>query len=58
MNIHCCLCHNVIIGSGNDPFPLNAEIDLRCCTLCYLTKVVPAKLAEINVEDSRHESAF
>ena len=43
----CCLCGSTIggMGYGNNPFPM-AEKG-RCCDDCNLTKVIPARLADI-----------
>ena len=39
----CCLCGDVFYGYGNNPAPL-ARSSKRCCDMCNMTKVIPARL--------------
>ena len=39
----CCLCGDVFYGYGNNPSPL-ARSSKRCCDMCNMTKVIPARL--------------
>jgi len=34
----CCLCHEVFVGWGNNPAPLESS-DLRCCDDCNMDVV-------------------
>ena len=39
----CCLCKDQFEGYGNNPLPLYNKKG-RCCNICNLTKVLPARL--------------
>jgi len=39
----CVLCGSEETGWGNNPAPLNGGKG-RCCTVCNLTKVIPARV--------------
>ncbi len=41
----CCLCGDVFYGYGNNPAPL-ASSKKRCCNMCDITKVIPARARE------------
>ena len=45
----CCLCGKPSSGFGNNPFPLCDENDTesRCCDICNMTKVTPARIKMI-----------
>ena len=40
----CCICGAPIEGYGNDPWPVSEAIGDRCCDLCNMTVVMPARL--------------
>lgn len=41
----CCLCNKEFTGWGNNPEPLKEEGE--CCSVCDQTKVIPARLSEL-----------
>lgn len=43
----CCLCGQMFIGYGNNPWPLSHDIEERCCDDCNSEKVIPARLAQM-----------
>lgn len=46
----CNLCGNTFEGWGNNPYPLCKEEEIgeaRCCDECNMTKVIPARLANL-----------
>ena len=43
----CCICGNRIEGFGNEPWPIVLEPGERCCDLCNITEVVPARLRQL-----------
>lgn len=45
----CCLCHKLIVGYGNNPWPISTDPEDRCCDVCNYTKVIPARIAMLNV---------
>ena len=46
----CRLCGGHYEGFGHNPYPLCAEedYDSRCCGLCNMSKVIPARLSRID----------
>ena len=43
----CCICGQEFTGYGNNPYPVNSDEDARCCDDCNTTKVIPARLEEL-----------
>ena len=41
----CCICGQVFIGYGNDPWPV--EIVGECCDQCNAERVIPARLKQL-----------
>jgi hypothetical protein len=41
----CCLCNKEFTGWGNNPSPLKEQGE--CCSVCDQTKVIPARLNEL-----------
>lgn len=41
----CCLCGKIILGWGNNPWPLKDEGE--CCNNCNTYKVIPARLEQM-----------
>ena len=44
---YCTLCGEYFYGYGNNPYPLASSED-QCCDMCNATKVIPARLANVN----------
>ena len=40
----CCICGKVFDGYGNNPYPASADPNDRCCDVCNIQKVIPARL--------------
>lgn len=40
----CCLCGQMFMGLGNNPWPLSDKEDDRCCNACNEVRVIPARL--------------
>jgi len=40
----CCLCGNKYEGYGNNPWPISLDEEDRCCDMCNVTKVIPARI--------------
>ena len=50
----CCLCEKTIAGHGHNPVPLyNSEG--RCCTMCNMNKVIPARLMLKDIKNGKDE---
>ena len=43
----CCICGQEFNGFGNNPYPVNSDENARCCDDCNITKVIPARLEEL-----------
>jgi len=41
--VRCCLCKDEIEGYGHNPLPLYNR-EGRCCSICNITRVIPARL--------------
>lgn len=54
----CCICGGYFRGWGNNPDPIPANKDARCCDICNMTTVIPARIALRNEirERSRDEA--
>ena len=46
----CCLCRKVLLGFGNNPYPLRSEKE-DCCNDCNTSKVIPARLKLMKQEN-------
>tara|TARA_Y100001938_G_scaffold81163_1_gene111903 strand:- start:317 stop:502 length:186 start_codon:yes stop_codon:yes gene_type:complete len=53
----CCLCKDEIEGHGHNPVPLYNK-EGRCCGVCNLTRVIPARLQLKNFRDGKDEKHF
>lgn len=40
----CCICGQMFIGFGNNPWPIVNDDDSRCCDDCNTTRVVPERI--------------
>lgn len=49
----CCLCGKDIKDFGNNPWPLKKNEDDRCCDDCNITKVIPARMANLKQPKAR-----
>lgn len=38
----CCLCHRIVIGHGNNPYPIMKNGS--CCDDCNSSIVIPARI--------------
>lgn len=45
--IKCCLCGKSFTGYGNNPYPVDKNPEHRCCDICNVTKVLPARVIEL-----------
>ena len=43
----CCICGEVFNGYGNNPYPVSADPNDRCCDNCNDTKVLPERLLRL-----------
>ncbi len=43
----CCLCGKSFTGYGNNPYPVDKDLEHRCCDVCNVTKVLPARVLEL-----------
>lgn len=46
----CCICGDPIIGYGNDPWPVNLDNHAKCCDICNINTVLPARLKGMRKE--------
>lgn len=50
----CCICHQMFIGWGNNPFPVDLGYKSVCCDKCNSEIVIPKRIemmkAKINKE--------
>ena len=51
--IKCCFCKTEINGYGNSPAPVNNAPNARCCDICNLTTVIPARVTQLK-KDNAH----
>lgn len=51
---HCCICNKEIHGYGNSPYPVNMELNAKCCDTCAATVVIPARLELIERSKRKH----
>lgn len=47
MKFKCCLCGNLYIGYGNNPYPLSLNESDKCCNDCNMNLVLPARIIGI-----------
>lgn len=52
----CCLCGKEIKDYGHNPWPLNKNVDDRCCDECNSDKVIPARIANLTYSKVRKEN--
>lgn len=43
----CCLCNETFSGFGNNPEPVNNDINNECCDNCNDEIVIPARLSNL-----------
>ena len=48
----CCICGQVFVGYGNNPWPVAEEGE--CCDQCNYDSVIPARLRKMK-EDTNEE---
>ena len=46
VEFQCCVCGKDFNGYGNNPWPVSDNPNDRCCDLCNILKVIPARLYE------------
>jgi carbamoylphosphate synthase large subunit len=51
---NCCICEKSITGHGHNPVPVYNSKG-RCCTMCNMTKVLPARLMLKDIKDGNNE---
>lgn len=51
----CCICGQVFIGHGHNPWPVSEDAYGRCCSWCNATKVVPARIVRMMEKEDKHE---
>lgn len=42
----CCICGKECIGYGNNPEPVKSSKEGRCCDMCNIEQVIPARMLE------------
>ena len=47
----CCICGQVFVGYGNDPWPVRMEG--QCCNDCNMDQVIPARM--LMLKEHEHE---
>lgn len=47
----CCICGQTSIGFGNNPAPV--KNNGRCCDVCNLTVVIPARIIASETEEAK-----
>ena len=48
----CCICGQPCENEwGNNPYPVKEEG--RCCDMCNLTKVIPARIEQLNEKENK-----
>lgn len=52
----CCICGGYFRGWGNNPDPIPAKKDARCCDVCNMTTVIPARMALLKERRQQNES--
>ena len=45
---NCCICKKLFTGYGNNPYPIIDESKAVCCDMCNQTKVIPARITQMN----------
>lgn len=43
----CCICGQVFMGYGNNPWPVNDDEDAHCCDTCNMDVVIPARVRRL-----------
>ena len=43
----CCICGQVCMDFGNNPWPVNNDKEARCCDRCNKEVVIPARIKQI-----------
>lgn len=49
----CCICNELYIGYGNNPWPVKDEGE--CCDNCNFEKVIPARLEDLRKSDEQSD---
>lgn len=60
-NYKCCVCKQMFVGMGNNPYPLYRTVGDRCCDSCNYNHVLPARLqrlAQKSDKEEEEESGF
>lgn len=45
----CCICGKAFIGPGNNPWPVNNGVNVKCCDSCNQSVVIPVRIANMNL---------
>ena len=48
----CCICGQVFVGFGNNPWPVSYDEDAVCCNDCNAMYVIPARIERMYGSDS------
>lgn len=51
ISYECCICRQTFVGFGNNPWPVNDDINARCCNQCNADVVIPARLMRMCTEN-------
>ena len=43
----CCICGTEIKGWGNNPWPVSKEREAKCCDLCNVNYILPARIMRV-----------
>ena len=57
MEFKCCFCGEVFEGYGNNPWPMADDTKHRCCNVCNMRIVVPARIEFIREKESGTEQS-
>lgn len=52
----CCICGKEIKGYGNNPWPINNDVEARCCDDCNYNVVIPARIKDLKIYDEMKEN--
>lgn len=53
----CCICGQVCMDLGNNPWPVVKDADARCCDRCNDEVVIPARIKRMMEKDSGAEQS-
>ena len=51
----CCICGKEIEGFGNNPWPINNDVEAKCCDDCNWGVVIPARIDGLYRKEGRSD---